>query len=58
MIDESTLVCYCELVTEDTIIKAIKAGAKTPEEVTKKTHAGRACGSCIETIEILIENSK
>ena len=58
MIDEKTLVCYCESVPEKSIIKAIKKGAKTPEEITHITRAGRACGGCIETIEELIEKHK
>lgn len=38
-----------------TILKAIKKGAKTPEEIADMTKAGISCGMCIETIEEILE---
>ena len=56
-----TKVCLCKGVTEEEIVKAIKDGAKTFEEVGNKTGAGTGgCkgARCRNKIETLIkENS-
>ena len=52
----SKIICRCEEVTEDEIIKAIKDGATTVDEIKKFTRAGmglcqgRTCRKTIEKI--------
>lgn len=49
------IVCHCHNISQEQIVEAIKAGAKTAEEVGKVTGgAGMICGSCITEIEGLI----
>jgi nitrite reductase (NADH) large subunit len=53
--DKSETICYCADIDYDTILKAIKQGAKTLEDIADKTDAGIACGYCIEELEIILE---
>ncbi len=48
---KSAIICRCNMVDAETILKAIQSGAKTPNEVFDKTGAGvGACGgSCRKT---------
>ena len=54
----SDVICLCTGVTEETIIKAIKNGAHTVEEVGEATGAGTICGSCQDEIQRLIDENK
>ena len=47
--------CVCRAVTEDTVRKAIDAGADSVRAVTASTCAGDDCGACHDFIEDLIE---
>lgn len=49
------LICLCMSVSKETIIEAIKNGAKTVEDVQAATGAGTACGGCIPKIEQLLK---
>ncbi|AYE35117.1 (2Fe-2S)-binding protein [Clostridium septicum] len=54
-------VCLCKGVSEEEIVKAIKEGAITFEEVREKTGAGSGfchAGRCKGKIETLIEENK
>ncbi len=50
------IVCHCFNVSEDTIIKAIRANhLKTVEEVTFYTKAGGGCGQCKGEIQKILD---
>ena len=48
--------CHCKNVTYGQIEKAVRQGAKTPEQVQKITGCGTGCGKCREFIEYLIRD--
>jgi bacterioferritin-associated ferredoxin len=48
-------VCVCRAVTDETVRKAIDAGADTVGAVTARTCAGDDCGACHDLIEDMIE---
>ena len=53
-------ICLCKKVTEEEIVKSIKDGAKSFEEVKEATKAGAGCckgGRCKGKIEELIKNN-
>ncbi len=53
---EGEIVCHCFGVTDKLIRKVIRENRlDTVEEVTNYTKAGGACGSCIEKIEIILD---
>ena len=54
----SKMVCYCNSVTDEMIIEAIKGGATTVEAVAAVTKASTGCGRCTSTIETLISENK
>jgi nitrite reductase (NADH) large subunit len=58
MYKDDEIICHCMEVTYQTILKAIHNGAKTVEEITFQTDAGLSCGTCIETIEEILEDLK
>lgn len=47
-------VCVCRGVTKETIVDAIKGGAKSFEEVKACTTAGSGCSLCEPIIEDII----
>jgi bacterioferritin-associated ferredoxin len=51
-------ICLCRSVSSKTILKAIKKGASTVDEVGFRTSAGTRCGRCQETIELLLAQAK
>jgi len=53
--DLNEIICHCEEITYREILHAINNGAKTVEEISDKTDAGIACGTCIEDIENILE---
>lgn len=53
-------ICLCEKVTKEEIVKAVKEGARTFEEVKEATKAGGGCcrgGRCKSKIIEIIENN-
>lgn len=54
-------ICLCKGISEDTIVDAIKGGAKTFEEVSEKTGAGTGfckASRCKDNILRLIDENK
>ena len=54
-------ICLCNKVTKETIVLAVKNGAKTYEEVKEATGAGAGCcrgARCKGNIEKLIDENK
>lgn len=49
------IICHCNEITYETILKAIQNGATTVSDITDMTDAGNACGYCIETLEEILE---
>jgi bacterioferritin-associated ferredoxin len=49
------IICICNAVSQEEIQAAIKAGARTPEEVMTACKADLDCGSCQYHIEDMIE---
>lgn len=39
-------VCLCRMVTEDDLVRAIREGAHTMDEIREKTRASTGCGTC------------
>jgi bacterioferritin-associated ferredoxin len=48
------LLCHCLVVEEGEVRKAIRAGARTIEEVGDRCEAGTGCGSCRAGITVLL----
>ena len=48
--------CHCRNVTYGMIEDAVRAGAKSYEEVQEKLRFGRGCGKCREFIRILVRD--
>lgn len=48
------IVCICRQVSEDSIVRAIRAGADTVQKVREASSANTGCGGCLEDIEELI----
>ena len=48
-------VCMCMAVTESDVRGCVRAGAGTVEEVSERTGASTGCGSCLETVRLVIE---
>ena len=49
------VICFCEEITYQDILNAIRNGAKTVEDITEMTNAGLACGTCISDLEEILE---
>ena len=49
------LLCHCLVVSEQEVIRAIRAGARTVEAVGEQCEAGTGCGSCRGGIEVLLQ---
>jgi bacterioferritin-associated ferredoxin len=47
-------VCLCRVVTRKAVEAAIDGGARTVEEVSKRSGAGTDCGKCRRTIARLL----
>jgi NAD(P)H-nitrite reductase large subunit len=55
----SKIICRCEEITEDEIIKAIRDGATTVDEIKKFTRAGMGLcqgRTCRRTVEKILAN--
>ena len=53
-IDENQVVCGCFKVTVQDLVKAIKNGAKSFEEVQAITKVGTGCGNCVDSNKELV----
>jgi len=53
-IDENQVVCGCFKVTVQDLVKAIKNGAKSFEEVQAVTKVGTGCGNCVDSNKALV----
>ncbi len=49
------LVCICNLVTEDEIVKVLKKGASCTADIQKHTNAGTSCGRCLPEIDAIVD---
>jgi len=49
------IVCHCKRVQSSTIETVIAAGAACSEDVSNLCGAGTRCGSCLSTIDALLE---
>ncbi len=54
MRDKDEIICHCQGITYDEILKAIENGAHSVEIIGDITEAGITCGSCIEDIEEIL----
>ena len=50
------IVCHCKGVSDRTIRKAVRDGARSPRQVGAACNAGRSCGGCQPAIHELIES--
>ena len=48
-------VCICNGVTDRDIRQAVEAGCRSVPELTMRTGAGAACGSCLDLAAQLME---
>lgn len=53
-INENQIVCGCLRVTVQDLVKAVKNGAKSFEEVQAITKVGTGCGKCVESNKALV----
>lgn len=49
------LVCHCKRVRDEVVRSAVKAGARTVEEVGASCRAGTGCGGCQPLIDAIID---
>lgn len=47
-------VCICFAVTDVELRDCIGAGARTVEEIGDACSAGTGCGSCLDTVDVLL----
>jgi bacterioferritin-associated ferredoxin len=50
-------VCVCAAVTEVQVHACIDAGATTIEQIGQRCQAGTGCGSCLDRLRCMIEES-
>lgn len=53
--DPKKVICSCSRATCGDVADAVKAGAKTLEEVRQRTRATAFCGSCTERVTVFME---
>ncbi len=53
--NKEKIICNCFGVSESDIIKAIKNGAKTLDEIKEINYAGGGCARCIPNIKMLLD---
>lgn len=52
----NTIICQCNSITQDTLIKACDKGAITLEALSQSTGAGMVCGSCRPLLQNILGN--
>lgn len=55
---ENRVICICQDIDYDTIVKAIENGAETVDDIMEATGAGTICGACIDEIEEVLQEVK
>ena len=50
-----SLVCLCNLVTENEILAVLRKGARSTSDVQKLTRAGTSCGRCLVEIDAIVD---
>jgi len=50
-----SLVCVCNMVTENEILGVLKKGARSTADIQRATKAGTSCGKCLMTIDRIVE---
>jgi bacterioferritin-associated ferredoxin len=53
--DDDKVVCGCINVTVKDLKDAIKNGAKSFEDVQEATNVGTGCGSCVDSVKVLVD---
>lgn len=53
--NQKRMVCLCNMVSAQEIIKIIHAGAITTADIQKYTAAGTSCGRCKPEIDAIVE---
>ena len=48
------IVCHCHGLTDREVRSAVRHGARTVSDVSRRCGAGSACGGCRPTIEFLV----
>jgi bacterioferritin-associated ferredoxin len=48
------MVCICNAVPDREILRAIREGARTPEELGQSCGAGTECGACLAAVAELL----
>jgi bacterioferritin-associated ferredoxin len=48
-------VCVCKQVSEEEIVHCIKIGMTSVEEISYHTSASTGCGTCVRSIQNLID---
>ncbi|MDP2338091.1 MAG: (2Fe-2S)-binding protein [Bacteroidota bacterium] len=51
----NSLVCFCNGITENEILTALKKGAQSTSDIQRMTRAGTSCGKCLAVIDSLVE---
>ena len=54
-VNKKQLVCFCNHVTAPEIIKVLRNGADTTDEIKKFTAAGTGCGRCLNEIDSMVK---
>jgi assimilatory nitrate reductase catalytic subunit len=54
--DQGAMICSCFQVSESSICSAIKAGARTAEQLGETLRCGTNCGSCVPELNRLIRS--
>ena len=47
-------VCLCRAVRDHAVEDAVRAGARTPEDVSAATQAGTVCGNCLPLVDDIV----
>ena len=55
MREKDEIICFCQDITYEEIVTAIKNGAHTVDDIGDVTEAGITCGGCIEDLEEILE---
>lgn len=54
--DDSTLVCVCNMVTKGDLVKAINEGHDTVDALKANTKASTSCGTCVNMVQNVIDS--
>lgn len=48
------IICHCRGVSDRDIRRAVRKGARTPDEVARVCQAGTGCGGCTPVIDSIL----